>query len=56
MENNEIVQFLDKKFPDQLPIKEISSYELGVLVGQQQVIKDLKAKLKYELEQEQEIK
>lgn len=56
MEAQQILQFLTTKFPNKLPFEKISEFDLGVLVGQQQVIEDLKVKLKYEDDKEQEIK
>jgi len=43
-----VIHWLEIKFPNHLPIKKVSEYELGILVGQQQVIEDLKVKLKIE--------
>ncbi len=51
-----IVQWLETKFPNQLPIRKISEYELGVLVGQQIVIEDLKIKLEVEEVEVDEVK
>lgn len=39
----ELVEQLLVRFNNMLPTKEISSYELGVLIGQQQVIKHILA-------------
>ena len=45
-----LVAWLEIRYPNQLPIKKISEYELGILIGQQIVIEDLKIKLKVEEE------
>lgn len=39
-----LIQALELTYPNVLPTKEVSPYELGILVGEQRVI----AKLKYE--------
>lgn len=36
-----LVKCLNRDFPDKVPRKEINLYELGILVGQQQVIDKL---------------
>ena len=41
---NKLIELLEKSFPNKLPYEEISSYELGVLIGQQDIINFLKAK------------
>ena len=48
-----IMQFLLDSFPDILPPNQVSEFELGRLIGQQDVIKSLKAKLKSELSDEE---
>lgn len=50
MMTNYIIDWLDEKFPNQLPIKQVTEFELGVLVGNRQVVEDLKIKLKIEEE------
>ena len=56
MDNNYILQFLEEAYPNRLPLKQVSDYELGVLIGQQMLIEQLKIKLKVSEKQEQEIK
>ena len=55
-DNMYILKFLDEAFPDRLPLDYVSDFELGVLVGQQQLISLLKQKLEIAEEKEQEIK
>ncbi len=50
MMTNYIMDWLDEKFPDRLPNKQVTEFELGVLIGNRQVIEDLKIKLKIEEE------
>lgn len=40
---DKLIECLDRDFPDKLPRAYIDKYELGVLVGQQQIIDKLKA-------------
>lgn len=49
------MQKLEERFPNRLPKKEISSYELGSLVGQQDVIDYLKTLLKLYEEEDGEL-
>ncbi len=44
--NELLIKKLKEDFPNQLPQKEISSYELGYLIGQQSIIN----KLEFEME------
>lgn len=37
----ELLEMLKVKYPDKLPSKELTNYELGKLIGQQEVIKYL---------------
>lgn len=41
-----ILDFLEELYPDKLPVRQVSEYELGILVGQRQLIEVLKVKLK----------
>ena len=43
---NSILQLVETRFPNELPPGEISSYELGVLIGQQYVVQYIKQLLK----------
>jgi len=54
--NNFILQWLEQKFPDRLPNAYVTDFELGVLVGNRQVVEDLKIKLKIEEEVEEDVK
>lgn len=56
MENNYILQWLEEKFPDRLPTNNVGQFELGVLIGQRQLIEDLKVKLNLQEQKEEEIK
>lgn len=40
--SNKLIECLDRDFPDKLPRTYKDNYELGILVGQQQVIDKLK--------------
>lgn len=54
--SNYILELVLKAYPDKLPLNEIDSFELGRLMGQQDVVKYMKEKLKVTIEKEQEIK
>ena len=41
-----MLDFLEELYPDVLPIRRVDDFELGVLVGQRQLIEVLKVKLK----------
>ena len=56
METNLILAWLEEMFPDRLPFNRVDDYELGVLVGQRQLIEQLKVKLKVTEKIEEEIK
>lgn len=45
--SDELLKRLKEDFPDTLPQKYVDSYELGVLIGQQQVIKKLELEKNY---------
>ena len=51
---NELFDFLDRSFPNRLPLKHISDYELGELVGQQRLINILKERFKVNIKEEEE--
>lgn len=55
-DNTYILQYLEEAYPDKLPLVQVSEFELGVLVGQQELISKLKHKLRITEEQEEEIK
>ena len=40
--SDKLIESLEKIFPDKLPLKQVSDFELGVLIGQQKVISKLK--------------
>ena len=56
MENLQIMQWLEEMYPNTLPLYQVTDYELGVLVGQRQLIENLKIKLQLEKPIEEEIK
>ena len=57
MESSTVVAWLEEMYPNKLPYKQVSEFELGVLVGQRQLIEQLKIKLKLNLLiEEEEIK
>ena len=41
-----ILDFLEELYPDRLPVTRVSDFELGILIGQRQLIEMLKVKLK----------
>ncbi len=45
---NNLLQYLLKAFPNKLPDHEVTPYELGVLVGQQEVVSKIIQKAKLE--------
>lgn len=48
MKNNSsthIMKYLEEAFPNKLPLVEHSPFEMGVLIGQQELINKLKIKL-----------
>ncbi|MCD6320113.1 MAG: hypothetical protein J7M03_05470 [Candidatus Desulfofervidaceae bacterium] len=45
---NNLLQYLNKAFPNILPDHELTAYELGVLVGQQEVVSKIIQKAKLE--------
>ena len=45
MESPLLLQKIQERFPNQLPKTEVSTYELGTLVGQQEVIEFIKSLL-----------
>ena len=55
-DNVYILKFLNDSFPDKLPLDYINDYELGILIGQQQLINILKNKLKISDNKEEEIR
>ncbi len=46
--SNELIECLKSTFPNKLPLKQISEFELGVLIGQQRVIDQLKIEKEYQ--------
>lgn len=48
MNDIQVLQWLNTLYPDNLPTKELTPYQLGVLVGQREVIEQLKVKFKIE--------
>ena len=55
-DNSYIMKFLEEAYPNRLPLTKVSEYELGVLVGQQVLIEQLKIKLKISEDKEQEVR
>ena len=45
-----LIEVLERDFPDKLPRTYKDNYELGILVGQQQIIDKLKAEKAYQEE------
>ena len=56
IDNGYIMKFLEDSFPNRLPLDYINDYELGILVGQQQLINLLRQKLELAENKEEEIK
>ena len=50
-----ILQWLEDMYPDKLPYDKVTEHELGVLIGQRQLIEQLKIKLKITKPIEEEI-
>lgn len=48
MNETGLLHWLNTLYPDSLPNKEVTSYELGKLVGQREVIEQLNIKFKIE--------
>ncbi len=42
------MQWLEERYPNQLPMMKVSDFELGILIGQQQLIEQIKVKLQVE--------
>ena len=55
-DSNYVLQYLEETYPNKLPIKQVSDFELGKLLGVQELIDNLKIKLKRTHQQEQEVK
>ena len=55
-DSNYILNYLEEAYPNRLPLGKVSEYELGRLVGMQELIDNLKVKLKVIQQQEEEIK
>ena len=49
-----LVDWLETRYPNQLPIRQTSDYELGVLIGQRIVVEEIKLKYKKELDKHDE--
>lgn len=45
--SDKLIECLSRDFPDKLPREYVDNYELGILVGQQQIIDKLKAEKQY---------
>ena len=45
--SDKLIECLERDFPDKLPTKCITEYELGVLIGEQKVINKLKFEKEY---------
>ena len=43
-----IVTNLEEAYPNRLPYKEVSPFELGRLIGHQEVVNHIKERLRYE--------
>ncbi len=55
-DNTYILKLVEDAFINKLPLSQVSEYEMGELIGQQQVVNFIREKLKVTLEKEQEIK
>lgn len=38
----DLLKYLDVKYPDSIPVSEISQWEMGVLKGRQDVLRDIR--------------
>lgn len=54
--NRYILDYLETSYPNVLPLDRVDEYELGILIGQQMLIANLKYKLKTEQVKEMEDK
>jgi hypothetical protein len=55
-ENSQILTWLEEMYPDRLPLDKVDEYTLGTLIGQRQLIEQLKVKLLLSKPIEEEIK
>ena len=55
-DNTYILKLVEDAFINKLPLGQVSEYEMGELIGQQQVVNFIREKLKVTTEKEQEIK
>jgi len=55
METN-LIEWLETRYPNTLPTELVTEYTLGVLIGQRELIEQLKVKLKIEKATEEEVK
>ncbi len=55
-DNTYILKLVEDAFPNRLPLSRVDEYELGILLGNQEVVNFIKEKLKVASEKEQEIK
>lgn len=53
--SDKLIQSLESDFPNKLPTNYIDSYELGVLIGQQNIINKLKIEKLYNEESNQSV-
>ena len=51
-----ILKVLEDSFPDRLPYQDISSFELGRLIGQQDAINKIKEKIEIDNNKNKEIR
>ena len=51
-----IIKWLDELYPDKLPTKNVDQFTLGRLIGQREVIEQIKMKVAFEGDKPEEIK
>lgn len=56
METNQLIKWLDELYPDKLPKTKVDDYTLGILIGQREVIEQIKLKVSYQDTKEEEVK
>ena len=56
MEATQILNWLETMYPNTLPLERVDDFELGILVGQRQLIEQLKIKLQVEKPKQEEVK
>jgi len=56
MEVHQLIQWLEELYPNKLPTERVDDYVLGTLIGQRELIEQIKIKVQYVGTKEEEIK